>query len=343
MAEGRTAAESTPASAEQVSVLITLDGSNASPWRALTSLVDAAEHVRDIHFELCGEADQKAVLAHPNVANLIVKFGTESVFWHAGRLDVQRLQTQALVHVQPDHVFLPAAMYALKKDLRRYPGCSHFGFLSGLNLTATPTSWWYGFLVPLLVVDTLASWLTLNQHTRTVDLRAEFIYRSWPNRNRSPGRPSWWRWWLGTRTCWTRNGTSFCSQAPGTRDAGLPFVLRTVKQHAHFSPWKPWWVALYAAHYLFVITMCALLLTASAGGDGLFTDGRFSGTALFFVCALVAYAIWSRAVQFPRNTEVLALLLYPVYLLLSPAVFLYGRWHTSQATLAAALDDKGED
>lgn len=347
MAEGRTT-ESTsttsgPPATDQVSVVITLDASNASPARALESIINAGPEVRDIHFELCGEADQKVVLGHPNVANLITKFGADAVFWHPGFLDVQTLQTQALVRVQPDHVFLASAFYALKKDLKRHPGCSHFALLSGLNLRATPVSWWYGFLVPLLVVDTLASWLTLNQHQRTVDIRAQLIYRTWPGKNRPPSRPSWWRWWIGTRICWTRAGTSFSSQAPSTRDAGLAFVLRTIKQHAHLSPWKVWWIALYAAHYLFVLTMCALLFTASLGGDGLWTDGRFSGTVLAFVCAFVAYSIWSRAVQFPNYSEGLALLLYPVYLLLSPLVLVYGRWHTSQSTLDVALEQGKEE
>lgn len=330
---------------DQVSLVITLDGSNASPARALESAVDAAEHVRDIHFELCGEANQKAVMSHGNVANLILKFGTDQVFWHPGRLDVQALQTQALVRVQPDHVFLPSALFALKKDFRRHTGCSHFGFLSGLDLhkAPLPDSWWYGFLIPLLVVDTLASWLTLNQHQRSVDLRAQLVFRSWPNRNRPPGRPSWWRWWFGTRTCWTRGGTSFCAQAPTAQNTGSAFVLRTIKQHDHCTVWKPWWVLLFLAHYVFVAILCALLLSGTMGGGGLWTDGRFSWTAYAFLFALVAYSIWSRAVRFPYRGEVAAIFLYPLFLLVSPLILIYGRWHTSQATLEAALKEKVEE
>lgn len=328
MAEGR---------GEQVSAVITLDASNANPARALDSILAVLNEVRDVHVVLSGEADQNAVLAHPRVAELVAKLPV--VVWHPGQLDVQALQTQAVVHVQPDHVFLGSALYALKKDLRRYSGCTHFTFLSGLDLSTIPL-WgveWYGFLLPLLVVDMMASWLTLNQHARTTDLRAQLVYRTWPNRNRAPGHPSWWRWWFGTRTCWTRNGTSFCSQAPLEKeDAGLAFVLRTVKQHAHCTFWKPWWLALYAVHYLLVAFLCG------AGLFGLWLDTRMVGTAYLFLVGLVAYGIWSRAVRFPYSGEVVALVLYPLYLLLSPLVFIYGRWHTSQATLQAALAEKKE-
>lgn len=328
---------------EQISVVITLDTSNASPARAFDSILAVHGDVSDVHLVLSGEADQNAVLAHPRVHELVAQLSKSvALVWHPGQLDIQALQTQALVHVQPDHVFLGSALYALKKDLRRYSGCTHFTFLSGLDLSACQVGfptwwWWYGFLVPLLVVDMLASWVTLNQHARTVDLRAQLVYRTWPNRNRAPGHPSWWRWWFGTRTCWTRNGTSVCSQAPLEReDAGLAFVLRTVKQHAHCTLWKPWWLALYAAHYLFVAILCG------AGVFGAWLDVRIVGTAYAFLVALVAYGIWSRTIRFPYSGEVVALVLYPLYLLVSPLVFLYGRWHTSQATLESALKKKQE-
>jgi hypothetical protein len=342
MSEGSADAAPKAGPVAGVSVVITLDGHNTSPYRALESVVDAASHVRDIHFELCGEADEKAVLAHPGVANLITKFGADAVFWHPGFLDVQALRTQAVVRIQPDHVMLPAALLTLKKDLRRYPGCTHFALMGGLNLRPAGGTFfdtlWYGFLVPLLVIDTMASWITLGQHARTVDVRAQLIYRTWPGHNRPPARPSWWRWWFGTRTCWTRAATHMITQAPGIRgtERGLPFVARTIKQHAHCRPWAIWWLAIYALHWVFVAILVSLALAGeSTGVAALWSDGRFTGTSFAFLIAFVAYCIWSRAVSFPYYGEVVALFAYPVYLILSPLVFLYGRWHTSQSTLEA--------
>jgi hypothetical protein len=43
--------------------------------------------------------------------------------------------------------------------------------------------------------------------------------------------------------------------------------------------------------------------------------------------------LWSE-IALPANAEGLALLLYPLYLTLSPLVFVYGRFHSSRAVLS---------
>lgn len=324
---------------QKISVVISLDSSNANPQNALQSVLGSAVHVRDVHFVLNGQGDQKAVLAHPRVADAILKIGADRVFWHEDTLDLSRVQTQALVHLQPDHCVIGPAFLALKKDFARYPGCSHFALLSGLDLAAhsnRPTlDWlWYGFLIPLLFVDTLASWVTLGQHARTVDLRATLIFRAWPNRNRLPGRPAWWRWWFGTRTGWTRGGTGQCVQAPLAQDLGTSFVWRTIHQHAHCHAffWRMWWNTLFCAHYAFNVFFINSLLYPVFG-----LDWRIMVPLYFLQMGMICYAIWSRALHFPWYTELIAVLLYPGYLLLFPSALMYGRYYNPNTALKAAF------
>jgi hypothetical protein len=127
------------------------------------------------------------------------------------------------------------------------------------------------------------------------------------------------------------------------KDRGLALVLRTVKQHRHLSVWRAWWLALFAVYYaLFALPWWTLVLgTHRSAADG-FLSWLFLRPVLadpFWVAvqlahlALVVYASWGE-IELPANAEGAAILLYPVYLTLAPAFFLYGRWYSSRAILS---------
>jgi hypothetical protein len=331
----------------QVSVLIRIPSSNPSPANAIGSVVNNAAHVCDLHLEQMGYASE-VVLNYPDAKKdqeALEKAGI-SITWHAS-FDPSKLQTQALIRLEPDVKVTESAFKQVKQDMVDNPQCQHFTLSSILYLNTPRFSWWelpwYGFLFPLLVVDSLANLVTLWQHARTVDMRAQLVQSTWPCRSRLATK-SWWRWWVRTGTQWTRPGGVSCVQMPLVqKDRGLSLVLRTVKQHAHLSIWRPWWVALFLVYY----SLCALpwwTLFLGVHQDisqgflswlflrPVFADSFWFAVQLLHI-ALVVYATWGE-IELPANWEGVAIVLYPVYLTLAPAFFLYGRWYSSRSVLS---------
>jgi hypothetical protein len=331
----------------QVSVLIHIPPSNPSPANAIGSVVANAKHVRDLHLEQMGYASE-ATLNYPDAKKdeaALVAAGI-TITWHS-KFDASRLQTQALVHLEPDVKATESAFKQLKQDILSYPACQHFTLSSILYLNTPRFSWWelpwYGFLFPLLIIDSLANLVTFWQHARTVDMRAQLVQSTWPRRSRLASR-SWWRWWFRTGTCWTRAGGVSCVQMPlQQKDRGLTLVLRTIKGHRHLSLWKPWWLTMALVYYsLFALPWWTLFLGVHRDiSDGLLSwlflrplvsDPFWVAVQLVHLVAVV-YASWGE-IELPAHGEGWVLVLYPVYLTLAPAFFLWGRWHSSRAILS---------
>lgn len=331
----------------RVSVLIRIPSSNPSPANAIGSVVNNTKHVRDLHLEQMGYSSE-AVLSYPDATKdqqALAEAGV-TVTWHS-TFEASKLKTQALIHLEPDVKVTESAFKQLKQDMLAYPQCQHFTLSSILYLNTPRFSWWelpwYGFLFPLLIVDSLANLFTLWQHARTVDMRAQLVQSTWPCRSRLAAPASWWRWWIRTGTCWTRAGGVSCVQMPfQAKDRGLSLVLRTVKQHR--SMVRVWWLLLFSVYYaLFALPWWTLVLGThqSAATDGFLSwlllrpvlaDTFWLAVQLVHL-ALVVYASWGE-IELPANAEGVAILLYPVYLTLAPAFFLYGRWYSSRAILS---------
>lgn len=331
---------------EKVSVLIRIPPSNPCVRNAIESVVVNSKHVRDIHLEQTGYST-KTVLNYPEAENhqqALAQAGI-TITWHS-TFDVSKLKTQALVHLEPDVDATESAFMQLKQDILTYPGCQHFAISSIIYLNTPRFSWleipWYGFLFPLLVVDWLANVFTLWQHSRTVDMRAQLVQTTWPNRSRLASK-SWWRWWIRTGICWTRPGDVSCVQIPlRAKDRGLSFVLRTIKGHRHLSIWRPWWLAIFVIYYaLFALPWWTLFL----GTHQRIEDGLLSWILLrplydtFWLAVqlahmvIVVYATWG-GIELPARMEGVAIVLYPIYFTLSPIFFFYGRWYSSRAILS---------
>lgn len=330
---------------QQVSVLIRIPSSNPSPANAIGSVVNNTKHVRDLHIEQMGYASE-AVLNYPDAAKdqaALAEAGI-TVTWHS-TFEPSKLQTQALICLEPDIKATESAFKQLKKDMIEYPHCQHFTLSSILYLNTPRFSWseipWYGFLLPLLVIDSIANFVTFWQHSRTVDMRAQLVHSTWPRRSRLASK-SWWRWWLRTGICWTRPGGVSCVQMPfQAKDRGLTLVLRTIKGHS--SMLRLWWIFSFLVYYsLFALPWWTLLLgTHQRTQDGLLSwlflrpllaDPFWVAVQLVHMIVVV-YVTWGE-IELPANTEGVAIVLYPIYLTLAPLFFAFGRWHSSRAILS---------
>lgn len=336
---------STPIQDHQVSVLISIPSSNPSPANAIGSIVANAVHVRDLHIQQMGYSSDM-LFTYPDAVKdqeALTKAGI-SITWHSS-FDASKLQTQALVHLEPDVKATESAFKILKKDMIDYPHCQHFTLSSILYLNTPHFSWkelpWYGFLFPLLMIDSIANLFTFWQHSRTVDMRVQLVHSTWPRRSRLANKSSW-RWWIRTGICWTRPSGVACVQMPlQQKDRGLALVLRTIKQHASMSFWKPWWMAIFAVYYtFFALPWWTLLFGVHQQDQGImswlflrpvFADPFWLTVQLIHLIAVI-YTSWGE-IELPANGEGFVFLLYPVYLTFAPAVFLFGRWHSSRAIL----------
>lgn len=327
----------------RVSVLIRIPSSNPSPALAIRSVLTNKAHVRDLHIEQRAHS-QDGTLSYRGAAEDMAALEAAGIplIWHS-EFEPSKLHTQALVHMEPDLRVVEAAFLQLKRDMLTRPDCHHFAVSSILQLKTQVFSWWelpwYGALFPLLMVDWLAWLFTWGQHARTVDLRCQLVHTTWGGRARL-ARQGWWRWWIGTGVCKTTAGDVTCVQIPALpKDRGSAFVLRTIKDHAHCTWRKPWWLALYALYYLFFSPPWWLLLLRDAaeesvGGKVLAFLTNPLAVALHLVhWGGVTYLLWSE-ITLPTNAEGMALLLYPLYLMLSPLFLLYGRLHSSRAILS---------
>lgn len=324
----------------RVSVVVTIPDSNPSPANAIASIIRNRAHVKDLHIVQRANS-RESTLAYGGAADHQRQLADAKIdlVWHS-EFNPALLQTRAMVELEPDHRVTEAAFVALKKDMLEWPDCQHFCVSSILHLNTSEYTWheihWYGLLFPLLVVDWLAGLVTFNQHGRTVDMRATLVQSTWPSRTRV-ARQGWWRWWFGTGVCWTRSGDVTCMQMPLLpKDRGAAFVWRTIKAHRHMTIWKPWWLLLFTLYYMVFSPPWWLPFfgwsAAAVVINPLWIAAQVAHWMLF-----VTYVTWS-VIELPKNMEGVMLLLYPLYLMVCPLFFIYGRWHTSRAIVRELAD-----
>jgi hypothetical protein len=142
-----------------------------------------------------------------------------------------------------------------------------------------------------------------------------------------------------TRRCWVRREDGACQQVPDPKDCGLPFVLRTVKQHTRMG-FGVWFVALLAGCFLFGVPWWNVFVspTTYVGAVPLYRDWRtewwWMPIGLQF-----CFAAWcaNRRLEYATNgLLVIHAALFPLYLSLSPLFFVYARFYSSGAVWRAA-------
>lgn len=280
-----------------------------------------------------------------------------AVFWQS-KLDVTKLpaNVRAIVRMEPDVIATEAAINALIEDMTDYT-YNYYAIATTLNIehskTRDPRVWFqslsYGFLLVVLVMDTLRSWFSLFRYNRTVDMRGQKLQITFPNRI-SLASEHWYMWWIGTGICQTRNGGTSAQQMPAEKDQGIGFTLRTIKYHKQMT-WGLWWPIFFALYY------CAFawpwynyyLSPHSLLGKWLIRDmSQWYWQSLYLAhTALVGLLAWLE-IKLPKTYVPMVgdqslllpmqVLLYTVYLTLSPLIFVYAKLHVSRASWQNAAD-----
>jgi len=329
------------------SAVIKIDEFDTSPQQAIRSILENHQYFKDVHLVKHGYSSHESL--YPGFQEDLEKLRQAGlpVTWHS-ELDPPVLVTKAAISLPPDVRVTDGALSTLQQDMLKHgANCDHFAVSSVTYIELdegderNPRVWLealsYGFLLVILMLDTFRSIVSLFQYHRTVDLRADFLTVTYPNRTRiAPDR--WWRWWIGTGICYARRAGAACMQLPDPKDQGLKFVLRTIKTHramgiggwilgflfyyAFFS-W-PWWNNLIDPHSRLGSWICRDM------------------TALYWQIpyllhtAVVGWMAW-QYFEFPLKMLPLQVLLYTFYLTLSPIIFFYGRFHSSRAAWVTAV------
>lgn len=339
----------------QVAAVVTISEFDESCEHAVASILENSSLFNCL--VLVKHGWSKQTLPYPTFESDKEKLAAANIelIWQS-QLDVTALppSVRAIIRLEPDVRVSEAAFRALIEDMTNY-AYDHYAVSSILIIdhehTRDPRVWfgglWYGFLLVVLMLDTFRSWINFGRYSRSVDVRGQLLQITFPNKVRLPA-DRWYMWWFGTGICRTRAGDAAAIQFPAEKDQGIGFVLRTIKTHKHMGIGLYWPVFFALYWMLFSLPVWNLFLSPrSMLGQWLVRDM----TALYWMIpyllntALVGYIAW-RNVEFPKTYVPLVgdrslllplqVLLFSVYLTLSPIVILYGRWHVSRASWESA-------
>lgn len=235
-----------------------------------------------------------------------------NVTYHAnGALDATKIKNMSIVRVPADLRFRREAVDQIHRDMDKfYSSCEHYAVCSTTNLASD--SIWYGFLIVILMLDTLRSIVSLFQYQRTCDMRAAFVHRTYPDRVYE-ARPSTLRWWLFTGILRTRRLENTCAQQPiRPDDQGFRFVWRTIYTHKTMGFGLLWTLGFLLYYYLFSLVFYSLGVIWLALH------------LLNYFC--VAYLVHQYLLTNNAPILIVQVLLFPLYLTLFPLVYLFCRF-----------------
>lgn len=288
--------------------------------------------------------------------------------WHTA-LNADKLETRAVIHMQPDHQMRDGALEALLQDMHdNNKWNSHFAVSSITKLDhPTPGMVFYGFLLVLGVFDSLRSFFNGFRYHRTADLRGQATYITFPATvELAPFR--WWTWLLFTRVSPIQNGgAGSLMQIPLKKDSGINFVMRALKTHNHLGigiwipfffvyyalfAW-PWWSSFFAVYKIPIISrVLPFILEREPPFYWIFESivlGRTNiyvntlGQMIQFLhlaaVGLVTYIYF----EFPLNSASAFIVLYPFYLAAFPILYVLSYFYTSRETWTTDDDDEHED
>ncbi len=325
----------------RVSAIITISAADESPEQAVTSVLENQRFFEDLHIVKFGYS------SHAHLYNGwdqdledLKACGLDPV-WHS-ELDVSKLRSRAAIEIEPDLRVCDGAFCTLFKDMETNTNCDHFGVSSityiRLEDHKDPRAWiealTYGFLLVVMMLDSLRSLANLSLYHRSVDLRGRLITTTWPNRVRlAPHRG--WVWYTGWFTWWFQSGISTskhagaaCMQLPSQKDQGFALVLRTIKTHKHMG-FGIWLIGYLLYWLLFAWPIWTPFVNPHSRIGMWFARDM---TALYWIIpymlhtVVVGYIAWLY-MEFPLRLLPLQVVLYTFYLTASPAIFLYARFH----------------
>jgi hypothetical protein len=319
--------------AQRVSVVIELSAYKESPRNAIATVINNAATICDLHIVLAGHATNAELYAEWNAdVDALTKLKLTPQ-WH-NKLDATKLAGLAMVTLKPDHfvtdgswkAFLENNLAAKRSGWARSKP-THYALNAGVDLdnddiaptTTRAQAMWYGFLLVVSVLDTLRSLFSWGAYHDGNAVRAQLVMRVYPGETYVPR----YRWGPLTFWCGFDSGVARvfddaggCNRMPDT-DVGVDLVLRSVRTHPHMG-WGFAWITGYLLYYGLFFGACGAVYAAKG------TYVYYWIAAHVFHVALVAYATHD-VFLFPHKSYGIQVLLYPLYLTLSPLLFLYAR------------------
>lgn len=258
-------------------------------------------------------------------------------------------EARAVIFIGPDLQVTEVGMDRLVELLDTYnKSYSEFALSSTLKFDLRHHRWrdpwnWintsaYGMLIVLLMLDIWRSLVSLTKYHRTVDLRAQTLNVTYPQRAElREGR--WWTWWLWTGVCGVEDGGSDVVQIIDDPEvAGWPLVFRTIGQHRRFSLPALVWPACFWIYYFFASWPWWNFLFASSNTQAyggymqvvhtIFYRDLWKPIWLgFYAIQLVPVLVCTWLyLDLPLRTTPLHVLAYGGWLAIFPLVFVYARF-----------------
>lgn len=324
--------------------ILTISEFNESPELAIKSVLRNAKFFAALHIVQFGYSDSKPLYKDwASDCEALTALGLAPQ-WHS-TLDPTKLKKQAVIYLSGDVDVLEGAMVILYEDMIRGAGhYDHYAVSTSVNLNSKEhNNWrnaarwldipWYGFLLVILALDTLRYVFSFRKYHCTIDLRAQTIVTEYPHYAHLSGN-RWWAWLFFTRICGVKWGGKALQQKPSASTGGLSHVLRTIKTHNHMG-FGIWWIIGFLIYYaLFAYPWWPPLWTPVSNSILVILTAAFDPTAFWFKYTLNCAFVWSVAytnLHLPLGSLAPLVLLFPIYLAISPLIFIVGRFHRSTA------------
>jgi hypothetical protein len=345
----------------RASAIICISAADESPEQAIASVLENQQFFEDVHIVKFGYSSHAQLYPQWDIDLKELRVLGLDPVWHS-ELDTSKIKTRAPIYIEPDLRVSDGALTAMFADMEYNYNCDHFAVSSitfiELKNTRDPRAvlevMTYGFLLVVLMLDTMRSMISLGLYHRTADLRCRLITGTWPNRVRlAPLRnwvwyAGWVPWWLQSGISTAKSTESACMQLPSQKDQGWAFVLRTIKTHRYMGAGI--WIAGYLFYWFLFSWPFWTPLFNPASGIGKWMSRDMSAwywLALYGLHTLIVGYVGTSYMQFPLRLLPLQVLLYTFYLTVSPVVFLYGRFHKPRVswdtTAAAAMAERRAD
>lgn len=205
----------------------------------------------------------------------------------------------------------------------------------------------YGWLLVVLVLDTLRYYINLGSYHRNLDLTARLVSVTYPNRTVLAPHRWWWPWGgLGSGIAAPQSGRGGCFVLPAQGEQGMNFVLRVVRAHRYMGigvwlvPFALYYCALAFPWWALVLPQAFVPWWMLMSLDPRAWPWYWQMVHLLhlLVVALVSYN--QLTLKVPWVMQSVHILLYPLYLATAPAFFMYARFVRSRALYAAMAEHK---
>jgi len=261
-------------------------------------------------------------------------------------------EARAVIFIGPDLQVTKVGMDRLVELLdTHHKSYSEFAVTSILKFDERHDDWrnpWnyvhasaYGMLIVLMMVDIWRSLVNMTKYHRTVDLRAQTLNVTYPQRAELR-RGRWWMWWLWTGVCGTEDGGLDVVQVidydPKRTPVGWSLVFRTLSQHRGFGLPALIWPICFAIYYFIASWPWWNLLFASSNAQAYHGYWQVVHTIFyrdlwkpiwigFYLVQLIPVLVCSWLyMDFPLRTTSTHVLCYGLWVALFPLALLYARF-----------------